>query len=158
MKNEISNSTLSTNDIVLNVQESLLIEAITNCNLGTGTISEPIKVDSFTTIEGSRLPSYKQGESINFKLVFENDDFEPTLVCCSLKNVTKNTDFNSVLTKGLYDSVFECGTTASALEDGSLCVMPNGACSATLKVRNAAKREMKDFYFSYSVLFFFECW
>ena len=139
----------------LTIDVAALEDAIANTNIGAGTISEPIRIDSFISSYQNKLPEI--GHSTTIKARFEPKDLDSDprnpLICCKVRNMGKSQSHPVD-----WSTVFDCDPELTySAPDGTLYINPDKrnmsdvSCHiTTLPDKKGAK---DDVYISYSILF-----
>ena len=141
--------------ISFRVQVERLIDALKSCDLGIGTLSDPIQIDGFVSTNHHELDTFYPGETIKmrFKIGKKHPEFQ--MVCCKLINIGKNFNEGGMIVLNPWDGIFEYKGQKNiiTLPDSSLCVIPEGnVCSITIPDSKNDLPE-KFNYISYSIIF-----
>lgn len=141
--------------ISFDIQAKRLKDAIQNCELGAGTLADPITADGFVTINDHELDTFHAGETIKLKL--KNSKKHPNfrLVCCKLGNVGKQFNSGGMTPLNPWAGIFIVAKQKDVLQlpDNSLCLIPKkNTCKISIpKGGNDGDTLLN--YISYSIIF-----
>ncbi len=159
-------------NIIFEINLNVLIESVLNCNLGIGDLANPIDASSFITNSGPEIPEYFLGETIVLTVSEEPVSMiaiknhlsytgNIAIVCSTIENVTKNSDYNSARTIQLMNDIFAIDTTTrsssnvqqnSLLTNGAISLAPSDMTSCKLDIQSKINGECT-IYIRYNVLF-----
>lgn len=154
----ITTSNTVTKKISFTVQTKLLLEAINNTDIGLGTSSNPIIIDSFVSINDADLFEFFSDEMIAFQLVSDYEKESDTnslvleLVGCHIHNVGQDFNKRFVTLPNPWKNIFDITPdTILELPNGSLSVKPvKDVCS--IKVARGLDDQILNTYVSYEVI------
>ena len=109
------------------LQQKGLLEAVENCNLGSGTIYDPINVDGFVTPSRPDLPTFYAGDVLELEITdTEVSSFNTKLTSCVMENVGKEFNEGTRYPINKWQDIFDIENKAhiQSLPNGSLCIAP----------------------------------
>lgn len=132
-----------------------LDEAIKYTNIGSGTISEPIRIDNFVSSYENKLPeiTYNTKVKASFGANNRNPNEDNQIICCKIKNVSKSSEGPTK-----WKNIFDCDPNLTySAPDGGLYILPDTSdlldvsCHITTKPKEKWLEE--NVFISYSILF-----
>lgn len=144
-----------TKKISFDIQDKRLKETLENCELGAGTLSNPITADGFVTINDHELDTFYAGETIKLKIKRRKKDPNIRLVCCKLGNIGKQFNEGAMTPLNPWAGIFEVvGKNILQLPDSSICLIPDNTNSCSISIPQERKGTPEQLnYLSYSIIF-----
>lgn len=146
------------NKISFSVQTERLLDTLTNCDLGLGTSSFPIPIDSFVTINDPDLYVFHSGEKIIMKFITDtqNEALDFQMVGCKINNIGQDFNKETASTIFPWEGIFITDVpNIIILPDSSLYISPiNNECIIQVSNNNSYLiEEQTTTYINYSIIF-----